>query len=110
MAYLEVKIKDKLQEIETAGEDGRVQEAQNLMTEVEELQAELAALKKVDDTNPLLKLEKRMEVCEVCGAFLVMNDCTQRLDAHLDGKQHKGFLLIRQTLEDMKVSTIFTLG
>lgn len=34
--------------------------------------------------------EKQMEVCEVCGAFLIVGDAQQRIDDHLMGKQHVG--------------------
>jgi hypothetical protein len=48
------------------------------------------------------KFEKRMEVCEVCGAFLVMNESSMRIEAHNDGKQHKGYQLIRETLAEYR--------
>ncbi|GBO99762.1 Luc7-like protein 3 [Eumeta japonica] len=32
--------------------------------------------------------EKQMEVCEVCGAFLIVGDAQQRIEDHLMGKQH----------------------
>lgn len=35
--------------------------------------------------------EKQMEVCEVCGAFLIVGDAQQRIDDHLMGKQHVGY-------------------
>lgn len=44
-----------------------------------------------------------MEVCQVCGAFLVTNDSSDRLEAHYQGKQHQGYLKIRETLDQMKV-------
>jgi len=44
-----------------------------------------------------------MLVCEVCGAFLVTNDTSNRMDAHLQGKQHTGYKQIRETLHDWKV-------
>lgn len=34
--------------------------------------------------------EKLMEVCEVCGAFLIVGDAQQRIEDHLTGKQHLG--------------------
>lgn len=33
-----------------------------------------------------------MEVCEVCGAFLIVGDAQQRIDDHLMGKQHVGLV------------------
>lgn len=47
MVLLDVKIKELLQSIEEAGEEGRVQEATDLQSEVDKLQAELADLKEV---------------------------------------------------------------
>jgi hypothetical protein len=47
MVLLDVKIKELLQKVEEAGEEGRVQEATDLQTEVDKLQEELALLKEV---------------------------------------------------------------
>ena len=53
--------------------------------------------------NQNLPAMKEMEVCEVCGAFLVVGDAQQRLEEHLMGKQHMGYARVRNTIEDMKV-------
>lgn len=37
--------------------------------------------------------EKQMEVCPVCGAFLIVGDAQQRIDDHLSGKQHVGYVI-----------------
>ncbi|PVV00665.1 hypothetical protein BB560_004942 [Smittium megazygosporum] len=101
----EEKIKAMLEKIEKAGEEGRVEEAQNLTVELEALQGELFNLKeKASAVNPLFKNEKKLEVCDVCGAFLVPGDDTRRLDAHVEGKQHQGYLKIRECYEELKVS------
>ena len=47
---------------------------------------------------------KEMEVCEICGAFLVMGDAQQRVEEHLTGKQHMGYGKVRTTIEQLKVS------
>ncbi|KAI8602559.1 hypothetical protein EDD21DRAFT_335750 [Dissophora ornata] len=99
---LEQKIKDMLAKVEEAGEEGRVDEAQVLTDLVEKLQADLEHLKQNDDVNPIFRQENKMEVCHVCGAFLVMNDTSNRLDAHLQGKQHTGYQKIHETYEEMK--------
>ncbi|CAJ0747629.1 16705_t:CDS:2, partial [Entrophospora sp. SA101] len=99
---LDEKIKELLVKIEEAGEEGRVQEAQTLTKEVESLQKDLDFLRNSDDSNPLFKQERRMLVCDVCGAFLVTNDTSNRMDAHLQGKQHKGYKQIRETLQEWK--------
>jgi hypothetical protein len=47
--------------------------------------------------------EKQMQVCDICGAFLVQNDAEQRITSHLQGKQHTGFIAIRKKIEELKV-------
>ena len=46
---------------------------------------------------------KQMEVCEVCGAFLIVGDAPQRQDEHLMGKQHAGYAQVRAEIEQRKV-------
>lgn len=46
--------------------------------------------------------EKQMEVCEVCGAFLIVGDAQQRIDDHLTGKQHVGFAKLRQAIQEIR--------
>ncbi|KAG5832913.1 hypothetical protein ANANG_G00296240 [Anguilla anguilla] len=46
--------------------------------------------------------EKQMEVCEVCGAFLIVGDAQSRVDDHLMGKQHMGYAKIKSTVEELK--------
>ncbi|KAJ3125209.1 Luc7-like protein 3 [Nowakowskiella sp. JEL0407] len=99
---LEEKVKKVLADMEAAGEDGNMDEAQRLGLEAESMKAELEAIKNSDDKNPILRHEKRMEVCEVCAAFLVMGDSTDRVEAHLSGKQHTGYLRIREAVEEFK--------
>ncbi|KAF9984566.1 Luc7-like protein 3, partial [Modicella reniformis] len=99
---LEQKIKDTIAKAEAAGEEGHVDESQDLTNQVEKMQADLEQLKKNDDVNPIFRQENKMEICHVCGAFLVMNDTSNRLDAHLQGKQHTGYQKIHETYEEMK--------
>lgn len=47
--------------------------------------------------------EKQMEVCEVCGAFLIVGDAQSRVDDHLMGKQHMGYAKIKTAITEMKV-------
>ncbi|CAO3629950.1 unnamed protein product [Mucor hiemalis] len=100
MVLLDVKIKELLQKVEEAGEEGRVQEATDMQNEVDKLQEELTQFK--ENADGASKAEKRMEVCDVCGAFLVTNDSSDRLEAHYQGKQHQGYLKIRETIDQMR--------
>jgi len=47
--------------------------------------------------RPYEEVYKRrpMEVCEICGAMLFIDDAPQRLDDHIQGKQHVGYARIR---------------
>lgn len=47
--------------------------------------------------------EKQMEICEVCGAFLIVGDAQQRIDDHLMGKQHMGYARLKASVEEMTV-------
>ncbi|XP_067635709.1 luc7-like protein 3 [Eurosta solidaginis] len=46
--------------------------------------------------------EKQMEVCETCGAFLIVGDAQQRIEDHLMGKQHLGYSRLRQAVEEIQ--------
>ena len=48
-----------------------------------------------------------MEVCEVCGAFLIVGDAQSRVDDHLMGKQHMGYAKIKATVEELKVGSAY---
>lgn len=45
-----------------------------------------------------------MEVCEVCGAFLIVGDAQQRVDDHLMGKQHVGYARLKEAVDEILVS------
>lgn len=51
-----------------------------------------------------------MEVCEVCGAFLIVGDAQSRVDDHLMGKQHMGYAKIKSTVEELKVTGLHVSG
>lgn len=53
--------------------------------------------------------EKQMEVCETCGAFLIVGDAQSRVDDHLQGKQHVGYARIKAAVDEMKVSERYIL-
>ncbi len=49
---------------------------------------------------------EKMELCDVCGSFLVIGDSQCRVDAHLLGKQHMGYARIRSTISELRVSVL----
>jgi hypothetical protein len=48
-----------------------------------------------------------MEVCDICGAFLIVGDAQSRIDDHLMGKQHMGYARLRKCLGGSAVSVLF---
>jgi len=96
------KIQTLLAQIEQFGEDGKVAESQQLMLVVDKLKEEKEQVINSNDTRLMSSTEKRMKVCDVCGAFLVVGDTEKRMQSHLDGKQHQGFALIRRTISEYK--------
>lgn len=51
--------------------------------------------------------EKQMEVCDTCGAFLIVGDAQSRIDDHLMGKQHMGYARLRSAIEEIQVQLRF---
>nr|DBA27461.1 TPA: hypothetical protein GDO54_007950 [Pyxicephalus adspersus] len=97
------KIEGLLQQIEELGSEGKVEEAQGMMKLVEQLKEERELLKSTTSTiESFAAQEKQMEVCEVCGAFLIVGDAQSRVDDHLMGKQHMGYAKIKSTVEELK--------
>ncbi|XP_037545514.1 luc7-like protein 3 isoform X2 [Nematolebias whitei] len=97
------KIEDLVVQIEELGSEGRVEEAQGMMKLVEQLKEEREMLSANPSTiESFAAQEKQMEVCEVCGAFLIVGDAQSRVDDHLMGKQHMGYAKIKSTVEELK--------
>ncbi|MEQ2202444.1 hypothetical protein XENOCAPTIV_000072 [Xenoophorus captivus] len=97
------KIEDLVVQIEELGSEGRVEEAQGMMKLVEQLKEEREMLSSTPSTiESFAAQEKQMEVCEVCGAFLIVGDAQSRVDDHLMGKQHMGYAKIKSTVEELK--------
>ncbi len=106
------------------GNRGDVDQAQGLMTLCDQLKEEKEALVTQHENggpppptspnsatssgpgagpawNDFTSTEKQMEVCEVCGAFLIVGDAQQRLEDHLTGKQHMGYSKLRKAVDEM---------
>jgi hypothetical protein len=70
--------------------------------QVDILNAEKTALANQAD-NKVAMLEKKMELCETCGSFLVSDDALERTQSHVTGKQHIGYGMVRDFLAEYKV-------
>ncbi|KAJ8957399.1 hypothetical protein NQ318_004879 [Aromia moschata] len=105
---LNERINDLEAEAEQAGTDGNVEQAQGLMKLCDQLKEERDNLRKQIENghwNATAELaaaqEKQMEVCEVCGAFLIVGDAQQRIEDHLMGKQHMGFSRLKSAVDEV---------
>jgi len=85
---LSEKIAALVEEAEKAGTKGNVEEAQELLRLCDELKEERESLRRSVMPSGSFKEDysvhqKAMEVCETCGAFLIVGDAQQRIDDHL---------------------------
>ncbi|KNA17815.1 hypothetical protein SOVF_076350 [Spinacia oleracea] len=105
LSVLEDKIKNLLEQVESLGEAGKVDEAEALMRKVDSLNVEKAILTQ-QPLNPatMLTQEKKMALCEICGSFLVANDAMERTQSHITGKQHIGYGLVRDFIAEFKAA------
>ncbi|XP_038211918.1 luc7-like protein 3 isoform X2 [Zerene cesonia] len=108
VTLLSEKITALVREAEEAGTCGNVEQAQGLMKLCDRLKEEKDQLLKQQENSHwsmtaelAAAQEKQMEVCPVCGAFLIVGDAQQRIDDHLSGKQHVGYFKLRQAYEEM---------
>ncbi len=88
-----------LKQMEDLGAEGRIEEAQALEKRITELKAEQDLIKRGPGGA---QQEKRLTVCEICGAFLVVGDTEERAKSHVEGKQHQGYAKIREILEERR--------
>lgn len=112
-ALLDLQAAELVAQMEKHGEEGRIQEAQALVPEMERLKAEIDKLRAEETaavssmsaaagSNDTVRIDKRMEVCETCGALILIGDAQKRIEAHFEGRQHNGWARIRQTLIDLR--------
>ncbi|KAI9139153.1 hypothetical protein BKA69DRAFT_682503 [Paraphysoderma sedebokerense] len=97
-----------LQKVEQCAEEGQISEAATLNSTAETLQSELdsllSSIKPSAQEETIMRQEKRLNVCEICGSFLVVGDTSQRLELHMEGKQHIGYKLIRDAHSELQQS------
>lgn len=108
---LSEKITALVAEAETAGCNGNVEQAQGLLKLSDQLREERDQIRKsltmsgqnIPGAHALREeyaaQQKAMEVCDTCGAFLIVGDAQQRIDDHLLGKQHVGYARLRAAVD-----------
>ncbi|KAJ9581245.1 hypothetical protein L9F63_023571 [Diploptera punctata] len=101
--FLTEKINSLVGEAEQMGIQGNVEQAQGLMKLCDQLKEEREQLRGNNENKLAAAQEKQMEVCDVCGAFLIVGDAQQRIDDHLMGKQHVGYARLKMAMEELIV-------
>ena len=105
------KINELMDRAERLGCQGNVEEAQGMTRLCEQLKIERQhVVSEVSGLAPIvaasLKDEKLMEVCEICGVFLIIGDAQSRIDDHLNGKQHIGYARLRTCLAERREARV----
>lgn len=96
IAKLEDSMNLTLQEVETLGELGEVTRALDEYYNVEKLRVDKEALEKeLNDLNSGAADHQKLQVCDVCGAYLSKLDNDRRLADHFGGKLHQGYYRMR---------------
>lgn len=90
--WFDASLDDLVEKAEKLGNEGKVEEAQGVMKLCEQLRKERYHLENIsNDRTDHNSQAKQMEVCPVCGAFLIVGDAESRQREHLMGKQHMGY-------------------
>jgi len=98
------QITELLTKAETLGEEGRVDEAKELLNKVEQLKQqkppEQIVIPIIGDITTTQ--QQKLRVCDICGAYLSVYDSDRRLADHFGGKLHIGYLAVREKLKELK--------
>jgi hypothetical protein len=80
---------------EKAAEDGEIDQAQELMSQVEELTKQKQTLEEAPKA-------KQIMVCEVSGNFISSRDNDERIQAHFQGKMYQGWKIVRAKVAEFR--------
>ncbi|VDO24833.1 unnamed protein product [Haemonchus placei] len=107
------RIEGLMEEAEIEGAQGNVAAAQTAVQKADELTKERDALQKEEENleierqraivmeEQLTAGNKQMQVCQVCGCFMLTNDAQSRIDDHLSGKLHIAYTRIKEQIDLM---------
>eukprot|EP01104_Vermistella_antarctica_P011329 TRINITY_DN3155_c0_g1_i1.p1 TRINITY_DN3155_c0_g1~~TRINITY_DN3155_c0_g1_i1.p1 ORF type:complete len:318 (+),score=38.55 TRINITY_DN3155_c0_g1_i1:134-1087(+) len=98
------EVKRLCAEAEKMGEEGMIDESMELMAQAESLKIELANKNRPEEpSHAVVAAQSQMQklrVCDVCSAYLALNDTDRRLADHFGGKMHLGYMQIRELAEE----------
>uniref|UniRef100_A0A158P8B2 Luc7-like protein 3 n=1 Tax=Angiostrongylus cantonensis TaxID=6313 RepID=A0A158P8B2_ANGCA len=107
------RIEGLMEEAEIEGAQGNVAAAQTAVQKADELTKDREELKKEEEVleqerqraitmeDQLTAGNKQMQVCQVCGCFMLTNDAQSRIDDHLSGKLHIAYTRIKEQIDLM---------
>jgi hypothetical protein len=102
---LEEQVAPHVPTILELGEEGKVAEAMDFYLQLIKIQKELDEARQGDPSHPFYRPDKRIDICNVCGSLLAQDTTGARIDQHMVGKQHTGYLKVREALMDHIVFT-----
>ena len=95
---IDKKISELVAQAEHYGEIGLINDSEMVIRNIDKLKEQKKELLDMNE-HPLMFKEKQMKVCEVCGAMQSTQDNEKRLQTHVEGKLHSGYLKIRKYLD-----------
>ncbi|PKI84181.1 Luc7p [Malassezia vespertilionis] len=102
---MEEAISAAMSEMESLGEQGRVEESLKELAKVDALKAERGDKEKelqVLQENSGASGHQKLRVCDVCGAYLSILDSDRRLADHFSGKMHLGYQRLRELVKEFE--------
>lgn len=99
------KLGKKLAQVDKAEADNDLEGKQKLIEESEKIKKEraLAEAEYRKVSRPASSHQQQnLRVCDICSAYLGINDNDSRLADHFGGKLHLGFITVREKLEDLR--------
>ncbi|XP_072345330.1 putative RNA-binding protein Luc7-like 1 [Scyliorhinus torazame] len=90
---------------EVLGSNGILDQSQRVLEEVDRLtQLKKESEQEYRNNIPTCSLQQqKLRVCDVCGAYLGLQEKDKRLADHFRGRLHMGFMEIRGKLQQVKV-------
>lgn len=95
----------KLAQIDKAEQDGDSELKDKLIIEAEKIKRERnqADIEYKNVSKPASSHQhQNLRVCDICSAYLGINDNDARLSDHYGGKLHLGFITVREKLDDLR--------
>eukprot|EP00667_Euglena_gracilis_P016145 EG_transcript_16849 len=103
LAELGQKIGAKTRDMERLTEEGDIDGSSGLFREIEALkERKEAIMAQVQASLDRPGTNRLKAVCDICSAFTMTSDTEGRIQDHLQGKQHQGYLRMRETLRQLK--------